>query len=52
MTVTQARKNLPVAKGGVAKTVVHISGQGTAPLTLTNPTTADAGNYDVIVSGT
>ena len=40
-------------KGGIA--VVDggaISGQGTNTLTLTNPTASDAGNYDVIVSGT
>ena len=35
-----------VANGGV------INGQGTATLTLTNPTTANAGNYTVVVSGT
>lgn len=40
-------------KGGTA--VVNggvISGQGTATLTLTNPTAANTGNYDVVVSGT
>ena len=29
-----------------------ISGQGTSTLTLSSPTTADAGSYDVVVSGT
>ncbi|MFM7710159.1 MAG: beta strand repeat-containing protein [Ferruginibacter sp.] len=28
-----------------------VGGQGTSTLTLTNPTNADAGNYDVLVSG-
>ncbi len=40
-------------KGGIA--VVDdavISGQGTTTLTLTNPTAANAGSYDVVVSGT
>lgn len=40
-------------KGGVA--VVNggtVSGQGTATLVLTNPTAANEGNYDVVISGT
>lgn len=37
-------------KGGVAvSNDAVISGQGTATLTLTNPTTANGGNYDVVV---
>jgi len=41
----EERRN-SVVNGGV------ISGQGTSTLTLTNPTAADAGSYDVVVSGT
>lgn len=40
-------------KGGVAVTNGGtVSGQGTPTLTLTNPSTSDAGNYDVVVTGT
>jgi hypothetical protein len=40
-------------KGGVALTNGGvISGQGTSTLTLTNPTSSDAGSYNVIVTGT
>ena len=40
-------------KGGTALTNGGIvSGQGTNTLTLTNATTADAGSYDVVISGT
>jgi hypothetical protein len=40
-------------KGGVAvSNGGAISGQGTATLTFTNPTTSDAGSYDVVISGT
>ena len=40
-------------KGGTALTNgAVVSGQGTNTLTLTNATTADAGNYDVVISGT
>ncbi|MFV8347656.1 LamG-like jellyroll fold domain-containing protein [Flavobacterium sp. ZB4P13] len=40
------KDSVPVVDGGV------ISGQGTATLTLTSPLVANAGSYDVIVSGT
>src|SRR6185436_13958217 len=40
------KDDVPVVNGGV------YSGQGTATLTLTNPTEANAGVYKVIVSGT
>ena len=40
-------------KGGVAVTNGGVfSGQGTNTLTLTNPAVADAGSYDVVISGT
>ncbi|SDZ35445.1 hypothetical protein SAMN05444397_105343 [Flavobacterium aquidurense] len=43
----QWRKDLtPITNGGV------ISGATSATLTLTNPTTSDAGSYDVVVTGT
>ena len=40
------RGGTPVTNGGV------FSGQGTNTLTLTNPTAANAGNYDVVITGT
>ncbi len=46
LTYSWRRAGVAVVNGGV------ISGQGTATLTLTNPTAANAGSYDVIVSGT
>ena len=46
LTYSWRRGGTAVVNGGV------ISGQGTATLTLTNPTAANAGNYDVVVSGT
>ncbi|WP_051951706.1 T9SS sorting signal type C domain-containing protein [Flavobacterium sp. ASV13] len=43
----QWRKDLtPITNGGT------ISGATSATLTLTNPTTSDAGSYDVVVTGT
>ena len=55
VSVTATGTNLTYSwrKAGVAVTNgVVFSGQGTPTLTLTNPTTSDAGNYDVIVGGT
>jgi hypothetical protein len=55
MSVVASGTNLTYSwrKGGVAVTNGGaISGQGTATLTLTNPTSGDAGSYDVVVSGT
>ena len=46
LTYSWRRAGIVVTNGGA------VSGQGTSILTLTNPTAADAGNYDVIVSGT
>jgi len=46
LTYSWRKGGTAVVNGGV------ISGQGTATLTLTNPLVADAGSYDVIVSGT
>lgn len=46
LTYSWRRGGVAVTNGGI------ISGQGTATLTLTNPTTADAGNYNVVVDGT
>jgi len=51
VTATGAGLTYSWRKGGTA--VVNggvISGQGTSTLTLTNPTAADAGSYDVVVS--
>ena len=45
LTYSWRRGGIAVVNGGV------ISGQGTATLTLTNATAANAGSYDVIVSG-
>jgi hypothetical protein len=55
MSVVATGTNLTYVwrKGGVALTDGGvINGQGTATLTLTNATTANAGSYDVVVSGT
>jgi hypothetical protein len=46
LTYSWRRNGVAVVNGGV------IAGQGTATLTLTNPTAANAGNYDVVISGT
>ncbi len=46
LTYSWRKGGVAVANGGA------ISGQGTAALTLTNPTASDAGSYDVVVSGT
>ncbi|MBS4043359.1 MAG: HYR domain-containing protein, partial [Chitinophagaceae bacterium] len=46
LTYQWRRNNVNLIDGSV------ISGATTSTLTLTNPTTADAGNYDVVVSGT
>src|SRR6185437_6483102 len=46
LTYSWRKGGVAVSNGGV------ISGQGTATLTLTNPTSADAGSYDVVISGT
>lgn len=46
LTYVWRKGNVPVSNGGI------ISGQGTPVLTLTNPTNADAGSYDVVISGT
>ncbi len=46
LTYTWRKGGIAVVNGGV------ISGQGTAILTLTNPITSDAGNYDVVISST
>jgi hypothetical protein len=54
MSVVATGTNLTYVwrKGGVALTDGGvINGQGTATLTLTNATTANAGSYDVVVSG-
>ncbi len=45
LTYSWRRGGIAVINGGV------ISGQGTATLTLTNPTVANTGTYDVVVSG-
>ncbi|MBU3660286.1 MAG: hypothetical protein FGM14_10470 [Flavobacteriales bacterium] len=46
LTYSWRKGGVALSNGGV------ISGQGTATLTLTSPTTSDAGSYDVVVSGT
>ena len=46
LTYLWRKAGVAVVNGGV------ISGQGTPTLTLTNPIISDAGNYDVVVSGT
>ena len=46
LTYSWRRNGTAVVNGGA------ISGQGTNTLTLTNPTAANTGNYDVVVSGT
>jgi hypothetical protein len=46
LTYSWRKGGIAVVNGGV------ISGQGTATLRLTNPVTADAGNYDVVITGT
>jgi len=46
LTYSWRKDGVALSDGGV------ISGQGTASLTLTNPTTSNAGSYDVVVSGT
>ncbi|MEO6549379.1 MAG: MBG domain-containing protein, partial [Ferruginibacter sp.] len=45
LTYSWRKAGTAVVNGGA------ISGQGTATLTFTNPTTADAANYDVVVTG-
>jgi hypothetical protein len=46
LTYNWRKAGVALVNGGV------ISGQGTATLVLTNPTAANEGNYDVVVSGT
>lgn len=46
LTYSWRRGGVALTNGGV------ISGQGTATLTLTAPTAAEAGSYDVVVTGT
>ncbi|MFC5980543.1 PA14 domain-containing protein, partial [Flavobacterium salmonis] len=46
LTYQWRRNSSPLTNGGV------ISGATTSTLTLTNPTTANAGTYDVVVTGT
>lgn len=46
LTYNWRKAGVPVVNDGV------ISGQGTATLVLTNPTAANEGNYDVVISGT
>ncbi|MFC6877766.1 beta strand repeat-containing protein, partial [Flavobacterium myungsuense] len=46
LTYSWRRAGVALTNGGV------ISGQGTATLTLTNPLAANAGSYDVVISGT
>src|SRR6478735_3961380 len=45
LTYVWRKAGSALSNGGV------ISGQGTATLTLTNPTTTDAGSYDVFING-
>ncbi|MFN5371431.1 MAG: PKD domain-containing protein, partial [Bacteroidia bacterium] len=53
VTATGAGLTYSWRKGGVAVTNGAVfSGQGTNTLTLTNPLIADAGSYDVVISGT
>ncbi|KAB1154125.1 beta strand repeat-containing protein, partial [Flavobacterium luteum] len=46
LTYSWRKAGVAVTNGGV------ISGQGTATLTLTNPIAADAGSYNVVITGT
>ena len=46
LTYSWRRAGVALTNGGV------ISGQGTATLTLTNPLAANAGSYDVVITGT
>ncbi|PXY44562.1 T9SS sorting signal type C domain-containing protein [Flavobacterium hydrophilum] len=46
LTYQWRRNSTPLTNGGV------ISGATTSTLTLTNPTTANAGTYDVVITGT
>jgi hypothetical protein len=53
VTATGAGLNYSWRRGGTAVTNGGVfSGQGTNTLTLTNPTAANAGNYDVVITGT
>jgi hypothetical protein len=53
VTATGAGLNYSWRKGGTPVTNGTVySGQGTSTLTLTNPTVADAGSYDVVITGT